>query len=201
MTLVFQGVTEVDSLKIWVVSYLQMSVYIECPCQCLEIAKMTVSGPNTGQKCNPFKSPSLLQKSWLVAQWQLQVCPSYIFYLQTKLWEQSITKRAFSLYFYLMIWIRLVILEKLQKEDLWKHVGFDIVAGRSTSSQGHRNSKSDLKQFFLVLNQRLMTPKHAWPVSHRKSVWNFQNQGGNVKTLLQEPWVSSGHSGSLTGNN
>jgi hypothetical protein len=99
-----------------------------------------------------------------------------------------------------MIWIRPVILEYLQKEDLWKHVAFDIVAGQSTSSQGHRHSKSDLKQFFSVLNQRLMTPKQAWPVSHRKSVWNFQSQGGNVKTWLQELWISSGHSGSLLGN-
>ncbi len=24
-------------------------------------------------------------------------------------------------------------------------------------------------------------------------MWNFQSQGGNVKTLLQESWVSSGH--------
>jgi hypothetical protein len=38
-----------------------------------------------------------------------------------------------------------------------------------------------------------MTPKHAWPVSHRKSVWNFQRRGGNVKTLLQELRTSSGH--------
>ncbi len=150
-------------------------------------------------KVEPIQSQSLLQKSWFGVQWQLQVCPSCICYLQTKLWEQSITKRAFSLYFCL-IWVRPVILEKLQKEDLWKHVGFDIVAGRSTSSQGHRNSKSDLKQFFLVLNQRLMTPKETWPVSHRKSVWNFQSQGGNVKILLQEPWVSTGHTGSLPGN-
>ncbi len=117
-----------------------------------------------------------------------------------KLWEQSISKRAFSLYFYLMIWIRPVILEKLQKEDLWKHVGFDFVAERSTSLQGHRNSKFDLKQFFSVLNQRLMTPKHAWLVSHRKYVWHFQCKGGNVKILLQEPGIDSGQSGSLPGN-
>ncbi len=161
---------------------------------------MTASGPNTGQKWNPFKSPCLLKKSWFGAQWQLQVCPSYMCHLQTKLWKQSITKRTFSLYFYLMIWIRPVILEYLQKEDLWKHVAFDIVAGQSTSSKGHRHSKSDLKQFFSVLNQRLMTPKQAWPVSHRKSVWNFQSQGGNVKTWLQELWISSGHSRSLLGN-
>ncbi len=162
--------------------------------------KNDASGPNRGQKWNPFKISSLLQKSWFGAQWQLQMCPSYMYCLQTKLWEQSISKRAFSLYFYLMIWIRPVILEKLQKEDLWKHVGFDIVAERSISFQGDRNSKSDLKQFFSVLNQRLMTPKHAWPVSHRKYVWNFQCQGGNVKTLLQEPGIDSGQSGSLQGN-
>ncbi len=161
---------------------------------------MMTSGLNWGQKWNPFKSPSLLQKSWFRAQWQLQMCPTYMCCLQTKLWEQSKSKRAFSLYFYLMIWIRRVILEKLQKEDLGKHVGFDIVAGRNSSSQGHRNSKSYLKIFFSVLNQRLMTPKHAWPVSHRKSVWNFQSQAGNVRTLLQEPLISSGHSGSLPGN-
>ncbi len=147
---------------------------------------MMASGLNRGQKWNPFKSPSLLRKSWFRAQLQLQMCPSYMCCLQTKLWEQSRSKRALSLYFYLMIWIRWVILEKLQKEDLGKHVGFDIVAGRNSSSQGHRNSKSDLKNFFSVLNQRLMTPKHAWPVSHRKSVWNFQTQAGNVRTLLQE---------------
>jgi hypothetical protein len=82
-----------------------------------------------------------------------------------------------------MVRIIPVILEKLQKEDLWKHVGFDIVSGWSTSSQGHRNSKSALKKFFSILNQRLMTPKHAWPVSHRISGWNFQSQGENVKTV------------------
>jgi hypothetical protein len=145
---------------------------------------MTASGPKKGQKWNLFKIPSLLLKSWFGTQWQLQVCPSYMCCLQTKLREQSITKRTFYFDFYLMIWIRPVILEKLQKEDFWKHVGFDIVAERSTSSQGHRNSKSALKQFFSILNQRLMTPKHAWPVSHRKFGWNFQSQGGNVKTLL-----------------
>jgi hypothetical protein len=37
---------------------------------------------------------------------------------QSKLKEQSITKRIFCLYFFLMIRIRPVILEKLQKEDL-----------------------------------------------------------------------------------
>ncbi len=161
---------------------------------------MTASEPNRGQKWTPFKSPSLLQKSWFRAQRQLQMCPIYMWCLQTKLWEQVISKRASSLYSFLMIWIRPVILEKLQKEDLWKHVGFDIVAGWSTSLQGHRNLKSDLKQFFSVLYQRLMTPKHAWPFSHIKYVWNFQSQGGNVKTLLQEPWIASGHSGSLPGN-
>ncbi len=161
---------------------------------------MTASGPKRGQKWNSFKSSSLLQKSWFGAQWQLQMCPSYMCCLQTKLWEQSISKRAFSLYFYLVIWIRPVILEKLQKEDLWKHVGFDMIAERSTSLQGHINSKYDLKHFFSVLNHRLMTPKHACPVSHRKYVWNFQSQGENVKTLLQEPWIASGHSGSLPGN-
>ncbi len=155
---------------------------------------------NTGQKWNPFKSPSLLQKSWLVAQWQLQVCPSYVCYLQTKLWEQSITKRAFSLYFYLMIWIRPVILEKLQKEDLWKHVGFDIVAGRSTSSQGHGNSKSDLKQFFLVLNQRLMTPKHTWPVSHRKFCVEFSKPRWKCQNLTPRTLSIFQHSRRLPGN-
>ncbi len=114
--------------------------------------------------------------------------------------ESKLSKRAFSFYSYLMIWTRLVILEKLKKEDLWKHVGFDIVAGRSTSLQGHRNSKSDLKPFFSVLSHRLLSAKHAWPFSHRKYVWNFQSQGGNLKTLLQEPWIASGHSGSLSGN-
>ena len=189
MTLVFQGVTEVDSLKTWEWLYSQMNV--QCTCQCLELTKMTASGPKKGQKWIPFKSPTLLQKSWFGAQWQLQVCPSYMCCLQTKLREQSITKRTFCLYFYLVIWIRPVILEKLQKEDLWKHVGFDIVAWRSTSSQAHKNSKSALKQFFSILNQRLMTPKHAWPVSHRISGWNFQSQGRKVKTLLQKSWISS----------
>ncbi len=127
--------------------------------------KMTASG----QKKVKSGTNSKVQKSGCGAQWQLQVCPSYMCRLQTKLREQSITKRTFCLYFFLMIWIRLVILEKLQKEDLWKHLRFDIVAGWSTSSQGHRNSKSALKQFFSILNQRLMTPKHAWTVSHRKS--------------------------------
>ena len=151
---------------------------------CLELAKMTAFGPKKGHTWNPFKSPTLLQKSWFGAQWQLQVCPSYMCCLQTKLREQCITKRTFCLYFYLMVRIRPVILEKLQKADLWKHVGFDIVAEWSTSSQGHRNSKSALKQFFSILNQRLMTPKHAWPVSLGISGRNFQSQGGNVKTLL-----------------
>jgi len=189
MTFVFQGVTEVDSWKTWEWLYLQMKV--QCTCQCLELAKMTAFGPKKGHKWNPFKSPTLLQKSWFGAQWQLQVCPSYMCCLQTKLREQCITKRTFCLYFYLMVRIRPVILEKLQKEDLWKHVGFDIVSEWSTSSQGHRNSKSALKQFFSILNQRLMTPKHTWPVSHRISGWNFQSQGGNVKTLLQKSWISS----------
>ncbi len=198
MTLVFQGETEVDSLKTWEWLYLHMNV--QCTCQCLELTKMTASGPKKGQKWIPFKSPSLLQKSWFGAQWQLQVCPSYMCCLQTKLNEQSITKRKFCPYFYLMIRIRPVILEKLQKEDLWKHVGFDIVAGRSTSSQGHKNSKSTLKQFFSILNQRLMTPKHAWPVSHRISGWNFQSQGGKVKTLLQKSWISSDLCKCLQGN-
>jgi hypothetical protein len=99
-----------------------------------------------------------------------------------------------------MVRIRPVILEKLQKEDLWKHVGFDIVSEWSTSSQGHRNSWSALKHFFSTLNQRLMTPEHVWPVANRKSVRNFHNQGGNVKTLLQESWISSGHYVSLPGN-
>ncbi len=138
--------------------YRRMST-VQCTCKCLELAKITEFWPKTGQKWNPFKIPSLLQKSWFVAQRQLQVCPSYMCCLQTKLWEQSITKQAFSFYFYLMMWIRPVIMEKLQKEDLWKHVEFDIVAGPSTSSQGHRNSKSALKQFFSILNQKLMNPK------------------------------------------
>ncbi len=50
---------------------------------------------------------------------------------------------------------------KVTERRFMKHVGLDIVAEQSTSLQGHRNSKSDLKQFFSVLNQRLMTPKHA----------------------------------------
>ncbi len=29
-------------------------------------------------------------------------------------------------------------------------------------------------------------------VAHWKSAWNFKCQGGNVKTLLQESWISSG---------
>ncbi len=149
-------------------------MYLSVP----ETRKNDRFGPKKGQKWNLFKSPTLLQKSWFGAQWQLQVCPSCMCCLQTKLREQSITKRTFCLNFYLMI-LRPVILEKLQKEDLGKHVGFDIVAGRSTSSQGHRNSKSALKQFFSILQQRLKTPKHAWPVSHRISGWNFQSQGGN----------------------
>jgi hypothetical protein len=91
---------------------------VQCTCQCLELAKMTAFGPKKGHKWNPFKSPTLLQKSWFGAQWQLQVCPSYMCCLQTKLNEQSITKRKFCPYFYLMIRIRPVILEKLQKEDL-----------------------------------------------------------------------------------
>ncbi len=147
MTSVFQGVTEVDSLKTWEWLYLQMKV--QCTCQCLELAKMTTSGPKKVQKWNPFKSPSLLQNSWFGAQWQLQVCPSFMCCFQTKLREQSITKRTFCLYFYLMIWIRPDILEKLQKEDLWKHVGFDIVAGQSTSSQDHRNFKIGSETVFL----------------------------------------------------
>ena len=76
MTLVFQGVTEVDSLKAWEGLYLQMNV--QCTCQCLELTKMTASGPKKDKKLIPFKSPTLLQKSWFGAQWQLQVCPSYM---------------------------------------------------------------------------------------------------------------------------
>ncbi len=45
-----------------------------------------------------------------------------------------------------------------------------------------------------------MTPKHAWPFTHRKAVWNVQSQGGNVKTLLQQSWITSGHCESLPGN-
>ncbi len=198
MTSVFQGVTGVDSLKTWEWLYLQMKD--QGTYQCLELTKMTASGPKKGQKWNPFKIPSLLQNSWFRAQWQLQVCPSYMCCLQTKLREQSINKRTFCLYIFLMIWIRPVILEKLHKEDLWKHVGFDIVAGQSTSSQGHRNSKSALKRLFSILNQRIMTPKFAWSVSHRKSGWNFQSQSGNVKTLLQKSWISSGLYKCLQGN-
>ncbi len=150
-------------------------INVQCASQCLELAKMTWSGPKTHKKRNPFKSPNLLQKLWFGVQWQLQVCPSYMHCLQTKLWQQSITKRAFSLYFYMVIWIIPVILESYRKKILWKYVGFDIVAGRSTSSQGHRNSRYALKQFFSILNQRLMTPQHAGPVYHRKSEWNFQS--------------------------
>ncbi len=162
---------------------------VQCTWQCQELAKNDCAWARKRSKVEPIQKS---QKSGFGAQWQLQVCPSYMFCLQTKLREQStsITNRTFCLYFFLMIWIRLVILEKLQKEDLWKHVGFDIVAGRSTSSQGHGNSKSALKQFFSILNQKLMTPKHAWLVSHRKSGWNFQSQGGNVKTFLQKSWIS-----------
>jgi hypothetical protein len=50
---------------------------------------MTAFGPKKGHEWNPFKSPTLLQKSWFGAQWQLQVCPSYMCCLQTKLREQS----------------------------------------------------------------------------------------------------------------
>ncbi len=118
MTSVFQGGTEVVSLKTWWGLYLQMND--QCTCQWLELAKIITSGPKTDQKWNPFKSPSLLQKSSFGSQWQLQVCPSYMCCTQTKLWEQSITKRAFSLYFYLMILRWPVILEKLLKEDFMK---------------------------------------------------------------------------------
>ncbi len=76
------------------------------PVSAWKFAKMTMSGPNTGQNWNLFKSPNLLQKSWFGVQWHLQVCPSYMCCHKTKLWEQSITKRAFHLYLYLMIWIR-----------------------------------------------------------------------------------------------
>jgi hypothetical protein len=48
-----------------------------------------------------------------------------------------------------------VILEKLQKEDSGKHVGFDIVAGRNSSSQGHRNLNSD---FFLSSKSKTNDP-------------------------------------------
>ncbi len=198
MTSVFQGVTEVDSLKTWDVLYLQMNV--QCTCQCLELAKMTASGPKTSQKWNPFKSPSLLLKSWLGAQWQLWLCPSYMCCLQTKLWEQSITKRAFSHFFYLMIWIRTVITRKVAERRFIKTCWIWHCCRTEHQLTRPQKLKISSETIFLNSNQRLMTPKHAWPVSHRKSLWNFQSQGGNVKTLLHESWISSDHCRNLPGN-
>ncbi len=100
MTSVCQGETELNSEQTWGRLYLKVNV--QCTCQCLKLTKMTVSGPKTGQKWNQLRSPSFLQKSWFGVQWQLQVCPSYMCCLQNKLWMLSKTKRALSLYFYLM---------------------------------------------------------------------------------------------------
>jgi len=85
------GETEVNSEQTWGRLYLQVNV--QCTCQCLKLAKITVSGPKTGQKWNQLRSPCFLQKSWFWAQWQLQVCPSYMCCLQNKLWELSISIR------------------------------------------------------------------------------------------------------------
>ncbi len=149
----FPRETEVNSEQNWGRLYLQVNV--QCTCTCLKLAKIIVSGPKAGQKWNQLRSPSFLQKSWFGSQWQLQVCPSYMCCLQTKLWELSTSKRAFSLYFYLMIWIRQWYWNSFRKKISWKHVGFDIVAG--TEHQLTRPQKLKIGSETIFLNSKSKT--------------------------------------------
>jgi hypothetical protein len=48
---------------------------------------------------------------------------------------------------------------KVTARRFMKTCSIDIVAGRSTSSQGHRNSKADLKQFFLNFKSKTNDPQ------------------------------------------
>jgi hypothetical protein len=69
-------------------------------------------------KMDPIQKSNFAPKIMVWVTMAASGCPSYMCCLQTILREQSVTKRTFCLYFYLMIRIRPVILEKLQKEDL-----------------------------------------------------------------------------------